>query len=192
METKNERLKQLRKSVDMTMEELGKILGITKSGVSEIESGRRKVTEKHLKMLSSCILKNGKVPNIMWLRTGEGEMFAPKQDGIEEFLVKNHLNPKCREALEIVFGLPEPAQQAFADFVMELADRKQREKADLREQVKEELRAEVEKEVRAEMEAEKEDKEAEALHILLQAQIDRQKGDKGSTLVSGGTKSKEV
>ena len=68
----------------------------------------------------------------------------------------------------------------------------QREDADLREQVKAEVRAEVEKEVRAEMEAEKEDRERQAIHVLLDAQLDKEKADKGSTLVFGRTKSKEV
>lgn len=53
----------------MTQEEMGKWLGISKSGVSDIESGRRKVTEQHIIML----VNHG--VNEEWLRTGTGEMF---------------------------------------------------------------------------------------------------------------------
>lgn len=65
----NERMKELRKAMGKSQEEFGKILGITKSGVSDIESGRRNVTEQHIIML-----RNENV-NEDWLRTGKGEMF---------------------------------------------------------------------------------------------------------------------
>lgn len=70
----NERLKQLRKALGMTMDEFGRLIGISKSGVSEIEQGRRNVTEQHLIMLSNTTPK-GKIVNIDWLRTGKGKMF---------------------------------------------------------------------------------------------------------------------
>lgn len=68
----NERMKELRKAMGKSQEEFGKILGITKSGVSDIESGRRNVTEQHIIML-----RNENV-NEDWLRTGNGEMFIPE------------------------------------------------------------------------------------------------------------------
>ena len=130
--------------------------------------------------------------NEQWLRTGEGEMFAPKGDNIDDLMTRYQLHPRCRHTLETVLALPEPAQEAFCDFLDEMKKKMQREDADLREQVKAEVRAEVEKEVRAEMEAEKEDRERQAIHVLLDAQLDKEKADKGSTLVFGRTKSKEV
>lgn len=68
----NERLKELRKSLHLSQEKFGELLGITKSGVSDIESGRREVTEKHIIML-----KNNGV-NEDWIRTGNGDMFVEK------------------------------------------------------------------------------------------------------------------
>ena len=70
----NRRFKQLRIAYGKSQEEWGVILGITKSGVSEIESGRRNVTDKHLVMLNgfSC---NGNYANVNWLRDGSGDMF---------------------------------------------------------------------------------------------------------------------
>lgn len=67
----NKRVKELRKYLKMSQEDFGKLLGITKSGVSDIESGRRKVTEQHIFML-----KSQKNVNEQWLRTGEGKMFV--------------------------------------------------------------------------------------------------------------------
>ena len=61
----------------MNQTEFGELLGLTKSGVSDIESGRRNVTEQHIIMLKSFNkFKNGNI-NEEWLRTGEGEMFLP-------------------------------------------------------------------------------------------------------------------
>ena len=44
----NQRFKALRIESGKSQEEWGKIFGITKSGVSDIERGKRDVTEKHL------------------------------------------------------------------------------------------------------------------------------------------------
>lgn len=64
----------MRKALGLTQGEFGKILGITTSGVSDIESGRRNVTEQHLIMLSNY---KEKPIDVNWIRTGEGEMFLP-------------------------------------------------------------------------------------------------------------------
>ena len=53
MEDINIRFKELRKACRKTQIEWGKILGISSSGVADVESGRRNVTEKHLIMLSN-------------------------------------------------------------------------------------------------------------------------------------------
>lgn len=68
----NDRIKELRKAMNLSQEKFGELLGITKSGVSDIESGRRKVTDQHIIML----VNNG--VNEKWLRTGKGSMFVPK------------------------------------------------------------------------------------------------------------------
>lgn len=68
----NDRIKELRKAMNLSQEKFGELLGITKSGVSDIESGRRKVTDQHVIML----VNNGVSEE--WLRTGKGSMFIPK------------------------------------------------------------------------------------------------------------------
>ena len=73
----NNRFKTLRTSLNKSQEEFGKILGLSKSGVSEIESGRRNVTEQHIIMLKNHREPNWKIINETWLRTGEEEMFVP-------------------------------------------------------------------------------------------------------------------
>lgn len=68
----NNRMKELRKAMKLSQEEFGKLIGISKSGVSDIESGRRNVTDQHIIMLET------KGVNSEWLRSGIGTMFIPK------------------------------------------------------------------------------------------------------------------
>ena len=83
MESINVRFKDLRRACNKTQEDMGHILGLSRSGISEIESGRRSVTEQHLIMLKNW---DEKPINIEWLRTGQGEMF--KQLTNQEELMK--------------------------------------------------------------------------------------------------------
>ena len=65
----NERFKELRKAFGLSQEELGNKIGLSKSGISNIESGTRNVTDKHIKLICSEFPINED-----WLRTGAGEM----------------------------------------------------------------------------------------------------------------------
>lgn len=66
----NERIRQLRKSLDLTLEEFGKALGVGKTAISNIENGKRNLTEQMLKGV--CREFNVREE---WLRTGNGAMF---------------------------------------------------------------------------------------------------------------------
>lgn len=54
METANERIKQLRQRLNLSQEVFGQAIGLTKSGISNIENGRRKVSDRHLKLISAA------------------------------------------------------------------------------------------------------------------------------------------
>jgi transcriptional regulator with XRE-family HTH domain len=69
--TSNERFRALRKALGLNMQQMGDVLGISHSGISNIESGNRAVSEKHIRFLS---LKYPQV-NAEWLRSGKGDMF---------------------------------------------------------------------------------------------------------------------
>lgn len=79
----NERIKTLRKSLNLTQEEFGKKIGIKKNSVSQIESGVNAVTEPNI--ISICREFN---VNESWLRTGEGEMLVAtsRDDEIAAFV----------------------------------------------------------------------------------------------------------
>ena len=70
----NRRFRELRKICKKSQEEWADIMGLSRSGITEIEAGRRNVTEKHIKLLSIKSI-DGKYINEDWLRTGDGDPF---------------------------------------------------------------------------------------------------------------------
>ena len=92
MEAINIRFKMLRKACKKNQTEWGKILGIKASGVSDIESGRRNVTEQHIIMLSNW--KEQHI-NIDWLRNG-----GPEKDMFKTDFEIDDLSDYCAEITE--------------------------------------------------------------------------------------------
>lgn len=70
----NQRFRELRRECKKSQEEWASILGLSRSGVADIEAGRRNVTEKHIKLLSIESI-DGRYINEDWLRTGDGDPF---------------------------------------------------------------------------------------------------------------------
>ena len=69
----NERVKQLRKTLDLTMEKFGDRLGVKKNSISQIESGKNSLTEQMIK----AICREFDVDE-EWLRNGTGSMFIER------------------------------------------------------------------------------------------------------------------
>ena len=66
----NERVKILRKSLNLTLEKFGARLGVGKTAISKIEKGENNVTDQMF--LAICREYN---VNPTWLETGTGTMF---------------------------------------------------------------------------------------------------------------------
>ena len=66
----NERLKKLRKELDMTQQEFAEGIGIKRNTMATYESGRNEPIDAVISLI--CTKYN---VNENWLRTGEGEMF---------------------------------------------------------------------------------------------------------------------
>lgn len=77
----NERIKELRKALGLTLEKFGAQLGVGKTAINKLESGQNNVTEQMIK--SICREFN---VDYIWLTTGEGEMFR-EIDPDDEFAV---------------------------------------------------------------------------------------------------------
>lgn len=71
----NERIKELRKALNLSQEKFGERLGIKKNTVSQLENGINNVTDTTLKLICREFGVNAS-----WLISGDGEMFANKGD----------------------------------------------------------------------------------------------------------------
>lgn len=69
------RIKLIRKELNLTQEKFGEKLGMKKNSISQIENGVNALTEQ---LLVSICREFG--VNESWLRTGEGEMFEQLTD----------------------------------------------------------------------------------------------------------------
>lgn len=120
MDAINIRFKEVRKTCKKTQIEFGKVLGISSSGVADIETGRRNVTEKHLVMLSNWDEYN---VNIEWLRTGNGEMFLPNEtDTLEAIRHEYHLTDQQFKFVSNFLRLPENEKDIIFNFLQSVFD----------------------------------------------------------------------
>lgn len=77
--TQNERVKEIRKSLGLTMEKFGERIGVSKATISNIENGNRNLTEQ----MTKSICREYSVDYI-WLTTGDGDMFVESDDDFIE------------------------------------------------------------------------------------------------------------
>lgn len=126
----NKRFRELRKMCKKSQEEWADIMGLSRSGIADIEAGRRNVTEKHIKLL--CIEPiQGKYINEDWLRTGEGEMFKTRSPSdevgyyVEELLeYEGHGNPfydMIIEMMKTYTELDEKSQTVIRNYFQNVA-----------------------------------------------------------------------
>lgn len=77
--TQNERVREVRNALGLTLEKFGERIGLKKAAVSLIENGKNSVTEQVVK--SICREFN---VDYMWLTSGDGEMFIESDDDFME------------------------------------------------------------------------------------------------------------
>lgn len=78
--TYGERVKEIRKFYNLTLEKFGDRIGMKKNSVSQIENGKNSLTEQTIK--SICREFN---VDYIWLTTGKGEMLISCNDNDEFF-----------------------------------------------------------------------------------------------------------
>lgn len=112
----NERITELRKVLSLSMEEFGKKLGVTRSSISNIESGRRGLTDQMI--LSICREFNVRED---WLRFGAGTMFLPEsKNEIENLVRKYNLNQMEYIFLEHYLNLDDSDRESIFNFVTDV------------------------------------------------------------------------
>ena len=77
--TQGERVREIRKSLGLTLEKFGEKLGVGKTAISKIEHEQCSLTDANIKL----ICREFGV-NYIWLTTGEGELFVDSDDDFIE------------------------------------------------------------------------------------------------------------
>lgn len=102
--TQGERVKELRKTLSLTLEKFGQRIGVGKSTISDLENGRRSLSEH----MTKSICREFSV-DYMWLTTGEGEMFIDSDD---DFI----------ERIDRIMADEDDARKNLFKFMLELSD----------------------------------------------------------------------
>lgn len=114
----NNRVKELRLALGLSGEKFGSKIGITRAAMSNIETGRRGVTEQVI--LSICRAYD---VSEQWLRYGIGEMFKKPQDGFwGELKSRYSLTDFQLMAVKKYAELPAEDKAAIDGFIKSLAD----------------------------------------------------------------------
>lgn len=107
--TQGERVREARKALKLTLEKFGEKLGVKKSAISDIESGRNSLTEQMA--VSICRTYN---VNYDWLTYGEGEMFSNLPKTVLDELCKQYnLDSFDRSLVEMYIELPEECRNVL-------------------------------------------------------------------------------
>ncbi len=73
--TQGERVREVRKNLNLTLEKFGERIGLKKSSMCSIETGINHLTEANIKAI--CREYN---VDYIWLTTGDGDMFVDSDD----------------------------------------------------------------------------------------------------------------
>lgn len=127
-------VRNLRKVTTLTLEEFGKRLGVTKVAISNIENGKRNLTNQMIK----AICREFNV-NESYLITGEGDMFQelPEEDEtaiiVSDLLEEGKDNPFYEIILEIINTYQElspKSQEVLRDASAKLLENLRKKKGD--------------------------------------------------------------
>ncbi len=111
-----DRIKQLRKSLNITQQEFAERIGVKRNTIGQYEIGRNEPIDAIINLICREFNVNEK-----WLRTGEGEMFkAEPSDALEQLAQEYHLsNADYILILKFISLRPELRNKLF-DFFREV------------------------------------------------------------------------
>ena len=115
-----QRVRELRKELQLTLEKFGKPLGVGKTAISKIENGENNLTDQ---MIFAICREYNVDEN--WLRTGEGEMFVPlsRDEQIEEFIgdmLREEPNSFKKRLISALAKLSEPEWELLENKMKEI------------------------------------------------------------------------
>lgn len=114
--TQGERVNQIRKTLDLTLEKFGEKLGVQKSSISKIEKDRVALSDQMAK--SICREYN---VNYDYLMYGEGEMFDDlPQTIVDELCAQYDLNDFDKALVEMYVSLPAGNRERIKEYMKQL------------------------------------------------------------------------
>ena len=118
------RLKILRKELNIKQGDFAKKISTTQGHISDIENGRKNLSDRTLKLI--CLENwNGKKVNDEWLKSGIGAMFkSDMEDELSAYLrdILNSDDEYIKSYIKIYMKLKEEQKQVLRDFAKTLAD----------------------------------------------------------------------
>lgn len=114
----SERIKRIRKMLDLTQQEFADRIGIKRNTIANYESGRNEPVDSVI----SLICREYGV-NEIWLRTGDGEMFTPNPATELDALKERYgLSQAECSLIDVFINMNEKDRKTVLDFVVHAAD----------------------------------------------------------------------
>lgn len=116
--TLGERIKKLRKALDLTQQKFADRLGMKRNSIAQVEMGRS-TSDQTIKGICREFSVSEE-----WLRTGAGEMFVPAPKSEFEALAAKYPGT-AKEMfilIEKIITLPKEKQNVIIDFIKDTAD----------------------------------------------------------------------
>ena len=114
--TQGERIKEIRKALDLTMEKFGEKLGVGKTAISKIEKGANNLTDQ----MALAICREYNV-SYDFLSYGEGEMFDDLPETIlDELCLQYKLNDFDKALVEMYISFPEDCRKLIKKEMLRL------------------------------------------------------------------------
>ena len=112
----NERIKKLRKTLDLTQQEFADRIGMKRNTIANYETDRNEPSNSVI----TLICKTFDVSE-HWLRTGEGEMFLAKPTAaLDALAVEHRLSNSDYTLIEKFLSLKPEARKAMTDYMREV------------------------------------------------------------------------
>lgn len=113
----NERIKKLRRYLDLTQQEFADRIGVKRNTIANYEIGRNVPIDSVL----ALIVREFNVSEA-WLRSGEGEMFAPAPtSALDALAQEQNLTHGEYILIEKLLHLKPEVRQGILDYIMEVA-----------------------------------------------------------------------
>lgn len=114
-----QRIKTVRKTLDLSMQRFGDRIGITRSSVNSLEKGVNKPSEQTLKLICSEFNVD-----YFWLTEGIGEMFTHFPETlIDQYVEEFNLDELDRTILESYTYMKPEQRQVLKNFLLSIAEK---------------------------------------------------------------------